>query len=150
MRFMQPGVQRKWANADSTARLWPLFLLSLHPRLFRVAHSRVCRQQWRDQKWIPWGFPQELVQMSRGWVSEHILSNCCSIESSFQKPENLPRNFALLKVVQKTLESEADRDKKIIVLKYKEDSHKFIASKKEDISLARFLMTSNQPADTEE
>lgn len=56
----------------------------------------------------------------------------------------------MLKVVQKTLESEADRDKKIIVLKYKEDSHKFIASKKEDISLARFLMTSNQPADTEE
>jgi hypothetical protein len=51
----------------------------------------------------------------------------------------MPKNFALLKIVQRTLESEADKNKKIVVLKYSEDKKKFVASKKEDKSLATFL-----------
>jgi hypothetical protein len=42
-------------------------------------------------------------------------------------PESLPRNYALLKIVQRTLESEADKNKKIVVLRYQEESQKFIA-----------------------
>jgi hypothetical protein len=59
------------------------------------------------------------------------------VECSIQNPESLPKNFALLKIVQKTLES--DTEKKVVVLKYQEDTQKFIATKKEDKSLASFL-----------
>jgi hypothetical protein len=51
----------------------------------------------------------------------------------------------LLKIVQRTLDSEADKNKKIVVLKYSEDTQKFVASKKEDKSLATFL-TSPDPS----
>jgi hypothetical protein len=47
--------------------------------------------------------------------------------------------------VQRTLDSEADKNKKIVVLRYQEESQKFIAQKKEDKSLARFLMSSEPP-----
>jgi hypothetical protein len=47
--------------------------------------------------------------------------------------------------VQRTLESEADKNKKIVVLRYQEDSHKFIAQRKEDKSLAGFLQSSEHP-----
>ena len=54
-------------------------------------------------------------------------------------------NFALLKIVQRTLESEADRDTKIVVLKYQSDKKTFVASMKEDRSLAHYLMTPSPP-----
>ena len=47
--------------------------------------------------------------------------------------------------MQRTLESEADKNKKIVVLRYQEESQKFIAQRKEDKSLARFLQSSDHP-----
>ena len=70
-----------------------------------------------------------------------------SVECSIQNPDSLPKNFALLKVVQRTLESEADKDKKIVVIKYEQEKNSFVASMKEDKSLARFLTTSNPKKD---
>ena len=64
------------------------------------------------------------------------------MQCSIQKPDLLPKNFALLKIVHRTLESEADKNKNIVVLKYQSEQQKFVASKKEDRSLARFLSES--------
>ena len=77
---------------------------------------------------------------------QKFLTLIFSIECSIQNPESLPKNFALLKIVQKTLESMADKNKTIIEIKYEKEEKKFTANKKEDKSLAKFLLSKSPQA----
>ena len=60
-----------------------------------------------------------------------------SVVCSIQRPESLPKNYALLKIVKKTKvitcfysflqESDADKNKRIVELRYREEEQKFVA-----------------------
>eukprot|EP00347_Sterkiella_histriomuscorum_P020077 403339189 len=65
-------------------------------------------------------------------------------DDDIQKAEQLPKNYALLKFVQKTNESMKIKKNKVVKLDFKVDEGLFIVSRPEDNSLANFL-TSGSP-----